>query len=374
MNNTICGTKWVKCKIAPDYNFFPQTLDIVDLFSGCGGLTLGALEACRHNGISGKVKLAVEHNSAASSIYEENFKGIIEEIHKGEIEELITNYPGDPISDIERELQIQIGSVDILLAGPPCQGHSRLNNHTRSRDPRNRLYLKVVRFVELCRPKFVIIENVPNIKKDAGNILDISSDMLEERGYILQNITIKTDNYGIAQRRTRHIQVASLRPIIINLDQYLSTSVLSDVISDVIDNYKISAELFDTPSTTKHSERIDYLFDNNVYDLPNHLRPNCHKNKKHTYPTSYGRLRWDEPSTTITRGFSTMGQGRFVHPLRRRTLTPHEAARIQGFPDFFNFSGQQKRGELHLAIANAVPPRIGAILVDLFLSQEGEFK
>lgn len=374
MNNILCNNKWVKDKIAPDYTLSKKTLNIVDLFSGCGGLTLGALEACRHNDINGKIKLAVEHNSAASGIYERNFENNLEVIHKGDIESLITNYPGDPISDAERKLQVQTGNVDILLAGPPCQGHSRLNNHTRSRDPRNRLYLKVARFVELCRPKFVIIENVLNIKKDAGNILNVSSGILEELGYILQDITIKTANYGIAQRRTRHVQIASLNPIDINLERYLSTSVLSDVISDVIDNYKISTELFDTPSITKHSERIDYLFDNNVYDLPNHLRPDCHKNKKHTYPTSYGRLRWDEPSTTITRGFSTMGQGRFVHPLRRRTLTPHEAARIQGFPDFFKFSGQLKRGELHLAIANAVPPRIGAMLVDLFLSQDGEFK
>jgi DNA (cytosine-5)-methyltransferase 1 len=152
------------------------------------------------------------------------------------------------------------------------------------------------------------------------------------------------------------------------LDLYKSSSVLSDVIDDIIDNYENSSEIFDTPSITKHKERIDYLFDHNIYDLPDSLRPDCHKKKKHTYPTSYGRLKWDEASTTITRGFSTMGQGRFVHPLRKRTLTPHEAARIQGFPDYFKFDTTQKRGELHLMIANAVPPKIGAMLIDQYLN------
>lgn len=124
------------------------------------------------------------------------------------------------------------------------------------------------------------------------------------------------------------------------------------------------------PSVTKHMERIEHLFENDLYDLPDHLRPDCHKNKKHTYPTSYGRLKWNEPSSTITRGFSTMGQGRFVHPLRKRTLTPHEAARIQGFPDFFYFETPKKQGELHLMIANAEPPKISAMLVDAYLSQK----
>lgn len=370
MNSDICNNQWLTNKIIPDYNEFTHSLNIVDLFSGCGGLTLGAIEAAKKHQLSSNIKLAVELNPQAANTYEKNLSHSLSSIFKGDIRKLITNYPGDKLSEEELKLQSEITNIDVLLAGPPCQGHSRLNNHTRSKDPRNKLYLKVIRFVELCKPQFVIIENVLNIKHDEGNVLTKSADFLESIGYTVNNLVVKTAKYGIAQNRVRHVQVASIKKLELSLTNYESKSVLSDVIGDIIDNFKHSKDIFETPSVTKNTERIDYLFDNDVYDLPNNMRPDCHKNKKHTYPTSYGRLKWHEASTTITRGFSTMGQGRFVHPLRRRTLTPHEAARIQGFPDFFMFTEYKTRGDLHLMIANAVPPKISAMLIDLYLSQK----
>lgn len=373
MSSNICNNEWLTNKVTPDYNQFSDSITIVDLFSGCGGLTLGALEAAKKHELSSNIKLAVEFNPQAANTYEKNFYRSLATIHKGDISELITNYPGDELSEVEKILQAKHTDIDVLLAGPPCQGHSRLNNHTRSKDPRNKLYLKVIRFVELCKPQLVIIENVLNIKNDSRNILKESADFLEGLGYTVENLVIKTADYGIAQNRVRHIQVASLKQLDLSLIAYQSKSVLSDVIADIIDNTKNSNSIFDTPSVTRHIERIDYLFDSDLYDLPNEMRPDCHKYKNHTYPTSYGRLRWDKPSTTITRGFSTMGQGRFVHPLRRRTLTPHEAARIQGFPDYFSFTEYKTRGNLHLMIANAVPPKISAILVDIYLSSLKRF-
>ncbi|PKG37172.1 DNA cytosine methyltransferase [Psychromonas sp. Urea-02u-13] len=370
MKSEICSNEWLTEKVIPDYNQFTKTLNIVDLFSGCGGLTLGAIEAAKKHQLSSDIKLAVELNPQAASTYEKNFSHSLSTLFNGDIEELITNYPGDELSEAELKLQSENTNIDVLLAGPPCQGHSRLNNHTRSKDPRNKLYLKVIRFVELCKPQFVIIENVLNIKHDEGNVLTESANFLEGIGYTVENLVVKTAEYGIAQKRVRHIQVASLKQLDLSLVAYEEKAVLSDVIADIIDNCENSKNTFDTPSKTKHTERIDYLFDNDVYDLPNEMRPDCHKNKLHTYKTSYGRLRWDKPSTTITRGFSTMGQGRFIHPLRRRTLTPHEAARIQGFPDFFSFTEYKTRGNLHLMIANAVPPKISAMLIDLYLSQK----
>lgn len=370
MRSNIFDNQWVMESERPSYTLFPHSVSIVDLFSGCGGLTLGALEAARKHQLACNIKLAVELNPEAANTYEKNFSENLVNLHKGDISELITNYPGDKISKIEEKVRLKNNNIDVLLAGPPCQGHSRLNNHTRSKDPRNKLYLKVIRFVELCRPKLVIIENVLNIKNDSENILVKSADFLKSLGYYVDNLVIKTADYGIAQNRVRHLQIASIDKIDLSLENYKSSSVLSDVIADIIDKSDNSKNIFDTPSVTKHLDRIDYLFDNDLYDLPNELRPDCHKNKKHTYPTSYGRLKWDQPSTTITRGFSTMGQGRFVHPLRRRTLTPHEAARIQGFPDFFSFTEYKTRGNLHLMIANAVPPKISAMIVDLYLSQK----
>jgi DNA (cytosine-5)-methyltransferase 1 len=85
----------------------------------------------------------------------------------------------------------------------------------------------------------------------------------------------------------------------------------------------------------RSARRIAFLFDEKRYNLPNRLRPKCHRDGGHTYLSMYGRLRWDSPAQTITTGFGSMGQGRYVHPARRRTITPHEAARLQTFPDSF---------------------------------------
>ncbi|MEL0101230.1 MAG: DNA cytosine methyltransferase, partial [Euryarchaeota archaeon] len=94
----------------------------------------------------------------------------------------------------------------------------------------------------------------------------------------------------------------------------------------------------------------------NKWDLPNHLRPVCHQNG-HNYPAVYGRMKWDEPSSTITAGFRSNGQGRFTHPSAKpgRPLTPHEAARIQTFPDWFSFDGHRPT-TMAKTIGNAVPP------------------
>jgi DNA (cytosine-5)-methyltransferase 1 len=81
----------------------------------------------------------------------------------------------------------------------------------------------------------------------------------------------------------------------------------------------------------------------------------------------YGRLRWDAPAQTITSGYGSMGQGRYVHPGRRRTLTPHEAARLQTIPDWFTFDSAGTRTELARMIGNAVPPLLGAAIGRLML-------
>ncbi len=131
--------------------------------------------------------------------------------------------------------------------------------------------------------------------------------------------------------------------------------------------------VFDTPanSSATNKKRIDYLFDHDIYDLPNSERPDCHRLKNHSYTAVYGRMYWDIPAPTITGGFGSNGQGRFVHPKRRRTITPHEAARLQFFPDYFDF-GDVKRRELQQIIGNAVPSKASYIIGIEFLSEEEE--
>jgi DNA (cytosine-5)-methyltransferase 1 len=113
---------------------------------------------------------------------------------------------------------------------------------------------------------------------------------------------------------------------------------------------------------------MKYLVNKGVYRLPDRMRPDCHKDGNHTYASVYGRLNWDEPAQTITGGFISPGQGRFVHPSLPRTLTPHEAARLQFFPDFFDFSNVEKRTALAEMIGNAVPMKLSYAFCVEFLT------
>src|SRR5262249_21330940 len=115
---------------------------------------------------------------------------------------------------------------------------------------------------------------------------------------------------------------------------------------------------FDTASrpSEQNLARMNVLFERRLFDLPNRYRPRCHRHGRHSYLSMYGRLRWSSPGQTITTGFGSMGQGRYVHPQQRRTLTPHEAARLQTFPDWFDFGTHTGRGVMATAVGNAVPP------------------
>jgi DNA mismatch endonuclease (patch repair protein) len=94
------------------------------------------------------------------------------------------------------------------------------------------------------------------------------------------------------------------------------------------------------------------------------MRPKCHRDKEHSYISMYGRLSWDDPAQTITTGFGSMGQGRFVHPALPRTITPHEAARLQTLPDFYDLDTTKARGAWAMVVGNAVPPLLAVRLVE----------
>jgi DNA (cytosine-5)-methyltransferase 1 len=117
--------------------------------------------------------------------------------------------------------------------------------------------------------------------------------------------------------------------------------------------------------------RARFLLTTGLVDLPNSLRPACQR-VDHKYKSMYGRLSWDRPAQTMTTGFGSPGQGRYLHPSKPRTLTPHEAARIQFFPDWYDFSAIQHRNHLARAIGNAVPPKLAFVLALYLLSLDAE--
>jgi DNA (cytosine-5)-methyltransferase 1 len=344
--------------------------NIIDLYSGCGGLSLGATEAIKAVGLNPRILAAVDINEGALNIYRDNLAPklclhknanmIVDFQVQDRGEKSVFQYSPEICAP---ELMGFRGVVDLLLAGPPCQGHSNLNNHTRRNDPRNMLYLGVVATAVALKARAVIIENVPDIKNDKNRIIETAKALLSDSGYLVSDEVLNSRDYSCAQSRRRHFLVACLgnKSGIIDLtDRLKRTPVdLEWAIGDL--EGKTGGSLFDTSPmlSGENRRRIDFLFDNDIFDLPNQERPTCHRNG-HTYPSVYGRMKWGEPAQTITTGFMTPGRGRYIHPSERRVLTPHEGARIQGFPDSFIFVREgntaTSRNTLSKRIGDAVPP------------------
>lgn len=346
------------------------SIRIADLFCGCGGLSLGIREACWALGHPFVAAIAVDHDSPALGVYRKNFSPL--RTSRKDLETLLDREFGAPPSARERRWLKGIGAIDILVAGPPCQGHSDLNNQTRRSDPRNRLYESVGRFVELVRPTHVLIENVPGVVHDRGGALDRTERHLKSLGYKVDAAVVDLAWLGVPQRRKRHVLVASLAgsiSIASVLEKHaIPLRSVEWAIRDL--ENRTTNGLLDTASrpSAENLERIRYLLQNDEYDLPNSMRPLCHRNDDHSYKSMYGRLSWSEPAQTITSGFGSPGQGRFIHPSQPRTLTPREAARLQFFPDSFSFKGVEKRTHLAQMIGNAVPMKLSWVFGLEFLA------
>jgi DNA (cytosine-5)-methyltransferase 1 len=359
---------FLRRKSRPHYEAGKDTLSVVDLFAGAGGFSLGIAEACRRIGAGVSIKLAVDKDEDATLVFENNFPTA--EVSRESVEDLFERKPGELSSRQERNLARELGPIDLLIGGPPCQGHSDLNNRTRRNDPRNSLYTKMVRAAEVLKPRAVLIENVPAIVHDTEGVVDLASVYLRNNGFEVASRFFGMAALGIPQSRKRHILLALRSGIADPIDLLSAVAPLclaqhartvGWAIEDLLDLENTTP--FDGQSrlSPENRDRVAWLFKTGSYDLPNEHRPACHRSE-HSYRSMYGRLYWDRPAQTITTGYGSMGQGRYIHPKRQRTLTPHEAARLQTFPDFFSFSSVKSRTSWADMIGNAVPPLMGVAL------------
>ncbi len=349
--------RWLRCTSRPGLEKPIGRVRLVDLFCGCGGMTLGIAEAARRSQWVTEIALAVDMSPVAAAVYKRNFTAA--RVIAGDVSDLLPGKPLKPLTKCEKKLRTLTEGTTILLGGPPCVGHSDLNNHTRRSDPQNALYLRMARAAEVIQPRCVIIENVPAVRRDSNGVVDVTSRLLEKLGYQVAGVVLDCSKLGVPQRRQRYILLAIRDSSIdaVELLDRVATKPTRDVewaIRDLVTTK--SDALLDKPSKASrtNAERIAYLFKKRRYDLPNEERPDCHQDE-HSYKSMYGRLRWKLPAQTITTGFTSMGQGRYVHPSRRRTLTPHEAARLQTLPDWLDW-GDARRTALSMMIGNAVPP------------------
>lgn len=353
----------------------------VDAFCGCGGLTLGAAQAAIAMGRSLESVAAIDVDEGGLEVHQANFS--TKHLLAGNASSLVdfhvresgaqSKFAYEP-EIIEPRLAAEVGKIDLFLAGPPCQGHSNLNNRTRREDPRNLLYLTAIALAVGLRAKTIAIENVPEVISDKSDVVGTAKALLKSSGYtFIDSAVLAADAMGGAQTRKRYFLIASrtgsegmgvtLKAVADGLRrpaQPLAWAI-ADLMSDP--SAEIKTGIMDTvPAMSEDNRtRINYLFKHDKYDLPDAVRPDSHKNG-HTYPSVYGRMYWNKPAQTITTGFLTPGRGRHIHPLRRRVITPHEAARVQSFPDTFRFvvaDLEPSRAALTKWIGDAVPPLLG---------------
>jgi DNA (cytosine-5)-methyltransferase 1 len=343
-----------------------KAVTAVDMFSGSGGMTVGLEMAAHRAGVALDVRMGVEIDREISQVYARNTGA---KVLVGSVDRIFDGNLGNAATWRERHVACAVGELDVLLGGPPCQGHSDLNNHTRRRDPKNRLYLAMARAAEVLEPRVIVIENVPPVQWDSADVVGATKAALQRLGYMVDGRVLDSSRAGVPQRRRRYIMLATriqgVDPSLL-LETLANAPVTGRTVEWAIKDLSNidDADEFDRPSSisSDNQKRIQYLVDHGLTDLPNSERPDCHRtDPTHSYKSMYGRLSWDKPAQTITTGFSSMGQGRFVHPSKPRTLTPHEAARLQTFPDWFDW-GAVKRTHLATMIGNAVPPLLMAAI------------
>jgi DNA (cytosine-5)-methyltransferase 1 len=345
-------------------------LRTADLFCGSGGLANGVRQLCAELGISVVSQFIADQDEQATHVYTANHssrrrtnasvtKLIDYSVKHGSSGATFTYRP----EFVDFDLVQAVGSIDVVLAGPPCQGHSNLNNQTRRADPRNDLYLTVPAFAVAVGAPMCILENVTSILNDSSGVVETARQLFVSEGYDVTMGQLSASEIGWPQARRRHFLIARRDRPPVPLGEI--ESLLRDqprplwwAIHDLEDEVGKDVMSQVSKLSVENMSRIDWLFDNDQDELDLLERPECHREGT-TYTAVYGRLKKDQPAPTITTGFTSPGRGRFTHPTRRRVLTPREAARLQGFPDTYCFSpdplNPPGRAQLAKWIGDAVP-------------------
>ena len=327
----------------------------IDLFAGCGGLTLGLQKA------GFQVVGAVEIDPLAVATYKENHRDVVVwggirkgGILEGDIRELKPR-------NMLRKLKLKKGQLDLLAGCPPCQGFSsirRLNGGREVRDERNDLIHDFLRLVRGLRPKAVLLENVPGLWGD--HRLDKFQEELEKEGYLVTVGIRDAQYFGVPQRRRRVILMATrngekvrwarksrvTRTVRKAISGFPAPNSGKDALHNIGENRTLRVQNI-IACVPKNGGGRD--------DLPHHYKLRCHK-KFSGFKDVYGRMAWDKVAPTITGGCHNPSKGRFLHPEENRTITMREAAVLQGLPRRYKFPNTRSKTAIAEMIGNALPP------------------
>ncbi len=317
----------------------------IDLFCGCGGLTLGLKQA------GFKVIAGVDNNPLAVRTYRRNHRHV--RVWACDIGRL-------PVSKVKKALGLRKGDLELLAGCPPCQGFSTmrtLNGSLRVKDARNELLFEFQRFVKHLRPRAVMLENVPGLADDVRFRRFVKQ--LEGMGYIGSYRVLDAADYGVPQRRRRLIYLAGYKMAIPFAARVGTVKTVRNAIGGLPKAGKSGDAIHDM--SERRSKKVKEMMrripknGGSRTDLPKRDQLECHK-RCDGFKDVYGRMAWDKVAPTITSGCFNPSKGRFVHPRENRAITMREAALLQGFPRRYDFPATHGKLALALMIGNALPP------------------
>lgn len=343
---------------------------VIDLFAGVGGLSLGFEMA------GFDVVLANEYDESIANAYKlnhPNTKMIVEDIRNLPINETFADYRG---------------KIDVVIGGPPCQGFSQKGQRKTINDERNFLFKYFVAVVDYIRPRYFVMENVPNLlTAESGYFMKEIIELFKAIGYFVETNTLNAADYGVPQNRRRAVIIGKHGEAAPAMPEPLDHTIsIWDAISDLA--YLDSGEGSECneylyPPQSDYQRRLrdgsDKLF-NHKSTKHSHLAiqrlkmipPNSGKEvlpqehlTKSIYSGTWTRMGKDEISVTITTRFDTPSSGKFTHPYLHRAITVREAARIQSFPDTFKFIGT--KGSQMKQVGNAVPPLLAQAIATVIM-------
>lgn len=349
----------------------------IDIFSGAGGLSLGAEMA----GI--RITTAIEINQYAAKTFQQNHIGV--NVIQGDIQDISP-----------KTLHSENKPVFVIMGGPPCQGFSMSNTRNRNmNNSKNFLFQEFVRFVREIRPAWFVLENVWGITNiNEGKTKKLIEDCFRAiEGYnnIYSEVLCASD-YGVPQNRNRFFMVGNRLGIDFTFPEAHSSKItVDDAINDLpsLQNGQLLAEAPYTKSLEESSEyeqmmrkgsnmaRQNYVSRNNdlVIErykyigqgqnwkaIPDHLMKN-YADKGRCHSGIYKRLRADQPSVVISNYRKSM----LIHPWEDRGISVREAARLQSFPDRFIFEGPLMH--IQQQIGNAVPPLLAKAVFEQIIKQ-----
>lgn len=358
-----------------------MTYTAIDLFCGAGGLSAG-LEMAGFTVLAGN-----DIFDAAGETFSKTHPHA--QFIPGPIEEL-------SVANLIQRSGLNKGELTLLVGGPPCQAYSVYNHKRGMHDARATLFQEYLRIVDGLRPEWIVMENVAGIYSIGGGeaVRAIKSE-LRLLGYEVKEEILKAEEYGVPQERRRVIFIGNrigapiTHPAPTHGEKLEPYVRIRDAIGDlpelangenpgpvkyacaprcdyqrVLRGNQIEVNNHAAPKLGSiNIERLAYIPPGGSWrDIPPPLLPAGMKRAKRSDHTKrYGRMKWDGLSCTVLTKCD-IHWGAYIHPEQERAISVREAARLQSFPDSFEFAGSKT--EQYIQVGNAVPPLLGKAIGD----------